>query len=186
MIAIEKEDEKSISFAVDAPVHFANLLRKYIMAKVPVLAFDEVIFYENSSSMFEEYISHRIGLIPLKTRYPISEKYEATSTIDVQGPVVVTSADIKGDAEPALKEIPIIRLKEGQVLRAELKARVGKGEEHAKFQPGLATYEKTKDGYKFYVETFYQHKPRKLLLAALNEIKKDCNSFSEEFSSWKK
>ena len=66
---IENLTEKgnTISFTLkDASSAQANALRRVAINHVKCFAIDTVTFYENSSAMFDEYIAHRIGLIPHK------------------------------------------------------------------------------------------------------------------------
>jgi len=51
-------------------VSIANALRRIMIAEVPTLAIDLVEFTENSTVLNDEYIAHRLGLIPIKYEDP--------------------------------------------------------------------------------------------------------------------
>ena len=44
---------------------FANGIRRACMSEVPVLAIDEIGLYDNTSVLFDEQLSLRIGEVPL-------------------------------------------------------------------------------------------------------------------------
>jgi DNA-directed RNA polymerase II subunit RPB3 len=46
-------------------VSIANTLRRVMLSEVPTLAIHMVRVYENTSSLSDEFVSHRLGLIPL-------------------------------------------------------------------------------------------------------------------------
>jgi len=132
---------------------FVNALRRTVLAEVPVMAIDEVIFYENTSPLFDEYLAHRLALIPLTTdlkmyRIPKDGKEEShtssvTLTIDEIGPKMVYSSALHTNdpkVKPVSGKIPIVELLDGQRLRLEAKAILGKGENHVKWQAGNASY----------------------------------------------
>ena len=48
-------------------VSMANSLRRMMIAETPTLAIERVYMYDNSTVLPDEVISHRLGLIPLKT-----------------------------------------------------------------------------------------------------------------------
>ena len=154
-IKILEEKENSIRFLLKGVSHaYANALRRAMMAEVPAMAIDDVIILENTSVLYDEVIAHRLGLIPLKTDLdafvPPEEcdckselgcsKCRAAFTLEVESvgePVMAYSSDLKGDGEvaPVSGNIPIVKLGPSQRLKLELYAKLGRGLEHAKWQP---------------------------------------------------
>ncbi len=89
-ISIEKEKGNKVEFSVEGvSVPFINAVRRHSMVRVPVLAIDHVTFYDNNSWIFDEYISHRLGMIPITTPDKLPEEVEIAFTLDETGPKVV-------------------------------------------------------------------------------------------------
>lgn len=161
-VEVLEKDEKNLRLlikGVDVP--FINALRRTIISEVPCMAIDEVVMIENSSILQDEIIAHRLGLIPLKTdldSYNLPEECpcksefgcnlcRVTLTLDVEakeGTRTVYSGELKSENPeivPVSDQIPIIKLAKGQKLRLEAYARLGKGKNHAKWQPvSMCTY----------------------------------------------
>ena len=53
---------------------------------------------------------------------------------------MVYSGSLKGDFEVVYDKIPITLLSEGQEIELSAKVSMGKGQEHAKFSPGIMNY----------------------------------------------
>ena len=158
-IEVLEENDLKIKFILrDAPIALANSFRRAMKSLVPTMAVDYVVFYMNTSFLYDEIIAHRIGLIPIKTdlkRFNLPEKCvcggegcpncQVSFRLNVEGPKVVYSGDlISEDPEikPVYDNIPIVELFEGQQLMIEAVARLGIGKEHAKYQPVSACYYK--------------------------------------------
>ncbi|MEM3641391.1 MAG: DNA-directed RNA polymerase subunit D, partial [Candidatus Bathyarchaeia archaeon] len=157
-----KKDDKNLRLlirGVDVP--FINALRRIIIAEVPCMAIDDVVIIENSSVLHDEIIAHRLGLIPLKTdlnSYNLPEECSCKSEFGCNLCRVSFALDVEAKEEtrtvysselvsenpaivPVSDKIPIIKLAKGQKLRLEAYAKLGKGKNHAKWQPvSLCSY----------------------------------------------
>lgn len=155
-IELLEKDKKNLRLLIrEADVPFVNALRRNILSEVPCMAIDEVVMIENSSVLQDEIIAHRLGLIPLQTdldSYNLPEECSCNSelgcnlcrvslTLDAEakdGKKTIYSEELiseNSDITPVSAKIPIVKLAEGQKLKLEAYARLGKGKDHAKWQP---------------------------------------------------
>jgi DNA-directed RNA polymerase subunit D len=141
-------------------LHVLNSIRRAVLAEVPTMAIDYVVFIENSSAFYDEYIAHRLALIPLRSddahlRYKPPEecaeagekhmfsadcfaKFDLTSEGPEEGELTIYSRDLVTSdpyVKPVYDDIPVIKLIPGQRIRLEAFARLGRGKEHAKWSP---------------------------------------------------
>lgn len=155
-IEVLEKDEANIRIAIQGvDVPLMNALRRIALAQVPSMAIDEVVMIENSSILQDEIIAHRLGLTPLKTdldSYNLPEECECKSefgcnlcrvtlTMDAdsaEGTRTIYSGELVSENPeiiPVSDKVPIIKLAKGQKLKLEAYARLGKGQNHAKWQP---------------------------------------------------
>ncbi len=138
MKIINKKNNQ-ITFTAEIEESLANAVRRCVN-QVPVLAIDEVEILKNDSPLYDETISHRMGLIPLTMDKPVNEKTVAKLKLSTKKEGMVCSELLVGDVKVVYDKIPITSLKKGQELEIVATAKVGKGIEHARFSPGLMFY----------------------------------------------
>jgi DNA-directed RNA polymerase subunit D len=152
---LEKTDRDLRLHVRGVDVPYMNALRRIIVSEVPCMAIDDVVILENSSIMQDETIAHRLGLVPLKTdldSYNLPEECpcksefgcnlcRVTLTLNVQakeGTRTVYSGELvseSNDIVPLSDKIPLAKLAKEQELRLEAYAKLGRGKNHAKWQP---------------------------------------------------
>jgi len=182
-LSVGKTSGNKLGFVLeDTNEEFVNTIRRYGMVAVPTFAIENVVFYDNTTSIFDEYISHRLGQVPLVTPSKAPESAEVVFVIDEVGPKVVCSSDMKcsdEDVKVAKDKIPIITLTEGQKLRLEAKAVLRNGRSHAKFQAGLLSYGINGKKFDFKVESFFQMSPKELVLRTCDVILEDISELQK-------
>lgn len=174
-LSVLESNENFIRFKLDGTnFSFANALRREMINNVGTLAIDSVTFYENSSAMFDEYVAHRIGLVPIKTPNDYDEKDEVIFSLTAEGPTTVMSKELISTSKGvhvANDHIPLIKLAEGQRLKVDGKAIFSTALKSSKFQPALVTYKALDDSsFEFYLETFGQMPPLEVVKKAFNII----------------
>ena len=159
-----KKPQQWIKFQVDGvDTAFANALRRVIRSEVPVLAIEYADIKFNSSVVYDEVLSLRLGLVPIVADIdkfvtmdecgcatkPEAEqgcpKCSGKLSLSATGPGMVYSKDLKSASspkiKPALDTIPIAWLGEGQKIELEAVAILGQGSKHVKWQGAVAAYQ---------------------------------------------
>jgi len=183
MLKITKKTGDRIEFNIEGiDSSMANALRRIIISEIPIMAIDEVSFYDNSSVIHDELLAHRLGLVPLKTDPASPETIKLS--LDVKGPGAVHAEDlklaqtkVKGKKKDAYNiavydKMLLVKITENQRIKLEATAKLGKGKDHMKWQGGLASYELRDDGsFDFFVESYGQMSVENLVTRSLDLFK---------------
>ncbi len=189
---------------------FANALRRAMIAEVPKLAIDEVEIHENTSLLYDEQLALRLALIPLKTDLSAFGPDERVSlTIEAISPeregytMVYSKELISSDpkVEAAFENIPVVKLISAereiggiksiarQKISLEAIARLGRGREHAKWQPvtvcsykDIADEEGPTNTLLFTVESDGSLPVDEIVVEAARILRAKCESVMEELT----
>ena len=180
------------------PLQYANALRRICLNGIPIFAVDTVDILENSSILADEGISHRLGLIPLKTELSSIQTNNETDKIVLSldsgiatESRTVFSSELKSQDDiikPVSDNIPIVTLAPNQRIKFEAHARLGRGTEHAKWNSSnIATLTETdkNDDHILTVETTGALEPKHIVLASINELSYRLTNFKETMSNLK-
>lgn len=151
-ILIEESTDNIIKFTLrDTYVSYANALRRILISEVPTVTIDLVEIEINNTSLPDEMISHRLGLVPLYTKKDlvfrddcacddICDRCSVSLTLNVSNntdmPMVVTCKDLKSQDDVVIRSSPVIcKLGTRQNLKVICKAFKGVGKIHSKWSP---------------------------------------------------
>ncbi|KAI4969502.1 hypothetical protein ZWY2020_000416 [Hordeum vulgare] len=158
----ELKDEYAKFELRDTDASMANALRRVMIAEVPTVAIDLVEIESNSSVLNDEFIAHRLGLIPLTSSAAMSmrlsrdcdacdgdgsceycsvEFHLAARATESGQTLEVTAQDLRS-TDPKVYPVDQAdaasdhrQLRCGQELRLRAIARKGIGKDHAKWSP---------------------------------------------------
>jgi len=199
---INKDDHKISVKLKGVPLQYANALRRVCLNGVPIFAIDTVDIIENSSVLPDEGLAHRLGLIPIKTdltRFNEPSKCECQSESGCSNCRVMIVLD-SGDSDvtrtifsnelssedesikPTSDKISIVQLTQGQRIKVECYARLGRGTEHAKWNSAnISTLTDTdkKDESVLTVESTGALSPEQIILAGVDEVSNRLGEFKD-------
>jgi len=182
------------------PLQYANALRRICLNGVPVFAIDTVDVIENSSVMSDEGISHRLGLLPIKTdlkRFAEPSKCSCKSVAgcsncrvmlvidsgDTDVTRTVTSAELSSEDETVKvisDKVPIVQLAPGQKIKLEAYARLGRGSTHAKWNSAnvsVLTPTDKHDEHILTIESTGALAPEQIIKSGIDELAQRLDEF---------
>lgn len=154
-LEILESTDRNLKFIVEGiSIEMANAIRRIIISEIPVMAVDEVIILKNDSPLYDEIISHRLGLIPLTTdlevyKLPrdcecggfgcplcqVSLTCEVTNTSN--NPMEIYSGNLNSNDPqiiPVNPNIPLVKIDKNDKVIIEAYAVLGVAKDHVKYQ----------------------------------------------------
>lgn len=135
-----KHNKLELSFIVsNIETCLLNAIRRTLLSNVETNAFNDIKIYKNTSVLHDEFISHRIGLIPLPSTI---EKINISIDITNQSENILNiyTSDFESNYSDLLPNILIIKLKKGDQLKLDASLSLNSGKKNAKYQPVSAIY----------------------------------------------
>ncbi|CAG8486312.1 25893_t:CDS:2 [Dentiscutata erythropus] len=156
--------EKVKFILTNVGLSMANALRRIMLSEIATIAIDMVEFELNTSVLADEFIAHRLGLIPLDSTEAEKIKYSRECncngackecSVELNMHVKCTEEDITKDvtsrdlvsSDPRFTPIQegpkdpgilIAKLRKGQEIKVKCIAKKGVAKEHAKWSPCAA------------------------------------------------
>ena len=157
-IKILRRKDPHLEFVIEGVTPaFVNALRRIMISEVPTLAVDWADIENNNSVIFDEMLTHRLGMLPLvfdpkKLNFTDDCKCDgkgcvlcqAVLVMDKAGPCIVHSGDLKSsnrEVRPTDPRFILVELLKGQHVKLSAVARLGRGKQHAKWQAANASYQ---------------------------------------------
>lgn len=139
MLTVEHADDRACKFSVVSSVasNLPNALRRSLLNDVGSFAPVRVVFQENTSCQTDEYVAHRICMIPFRCTLDEAARAAARSSeescpklnLDVSDRTAYAS-DLKGCGFVHAVDAPIMKMISGQRIRCEVEFAYGTAADH--------------------------------------------------------
>lgn len=157
-----KNDVNELELIIhDTDTTWLNTLRRIMISEVPSVAIETVFFEQNRTTVHDEFLSHRLGLVPLSCDSDTilklhqndfscefaleKENKQGENIVNVYStdlvPVLNHSSHCDVVSYPNSKNgILLCRLGKGEKLKLKCKAMTGTGKDHIKWSPVCCVY----------------------------------------------
>jgi DNA-directed RNA polymerase subunit D len=172
----------------------ANTIRRAVMGEVPVMAIENVDIIENNSGLVDEVLAHRLGLIPLiwPDSYNVMAKCSCKGrgcssctvelSLNAKGPKQVLASDLVSEdksVQPFDMNDLIVELLDGQRIELVAVAKLGYGNDHAKWQSAVIGYEQKGRAFIFDIESTCGLTVSEVFRRGLSELENRAEEFAK-------
>ena len=166
------------TFTLDTHTGIANAIRRALLDDIVSWAAYKVDFKKNTSCQTDEFIAHRIGLIPVR-----KVGNGETMNLCVAGRTVMIS-DMKGPAFEPVHDIEIIEMKEDQEIECTIYFDEKPGSTHARYKSCSAVgIKELKNGnYELKFNTINERNSYDVLKESLEHLQKRLDDSLKQLS----
>jgi DNA-directed RNA polymerase subunit D len=181
MYTCNSKNGDTLNFTLNVNQPTANAIRRFIISSVKTYAIDIVEISMNTTCLTDEFIAHRLGLIPLIAD-GIIEDCEFTLNVPcIEGPLgpkstrVIYSKDLISNNDkikPISDNFPILKLSNTQQIFIKAYIKKSSGSEHIKWSPAtICTFSENKpNSFNFELESTGTMTPENILKEATLEL----------------
>ena len=121
------------AFALTGGAGLCNAVRRALCSDVETWAACAVYVRRNTSCETDEFLAHRIGLLPLRQT---DAAEDCTLALRAVGPRTVYARDLVGArARPVLEDVPLVRLGKDQEIDLEVRLDRRRASVHPRYAP---------------------------------------------------
>lgn len=134
----------------------ANLLRRTLIAHLPSIAVDRIEFVTNESRNNEEFISHRLAMVPIKQQFLSvfdADESITTSITATEDRWITVGEILKNQVPVEYHSIRIFYLMKGKKVELKVFLSEGRGHQHAKWSLSNASFSIKDEVVNFSVES---------------------------------
>ena len=181
-----------------------NTLRRIMISEIPTMAIERVLFETNRTSIHDEFLSHRLGLVPVVCKedilklqeyggsceFLLEKENENDSLLHVYSTdlmQVPNSFDFGIVSYPKCETgILLCKLAKGEKLKLRCQAMIGTGKEHIKWSP-VSSVSYIPDGntnsFRMFIETNGSLTPVEILQLSLKVLKNKIKKVQKEIEA---
>lgn len=128
LLHVDKQSHNFIEFTLEAPVEYANAIRRTIMSDIPTEAFDEIEISKNTTCIDNDMLAQRIALIPTTKGKETKLSYQLNN--DTDETIEVFSHDL---SEHLVPNIYLISVRPTEMLYLTASTKMGVGYTNSKW-----------------------------------------------------
>ncbi len=179
---VKMEDHIELLFpGVD--ISLVNALRRIAISEINTIHINEIEIIENTTSLKDEFLAHRLSLIPLRVKNIPCKCEDKCVGCNIELVLDMICNQTKLDVMSNhfnknifMKDILICQIKKGQSIK--LRAKIVEGDTNTNYKSSpvsFAGFRKTEEGTKFFLQTTGTYSAKEILERSLDKLKKQIN-----------